>query len=429
MAVISACLLFTQSCVKYQAHELNPVQAEQQFRARTPPVPLNAVTLTDFALQFSNELAVARARAAVTSAALLTARQRINPSISLDGGRNKTPDSVSTYSVSPAFTIETAGKRGYRILEAQKLAEAARISVYEAEWQARSRLRAALLSYWAAQQKFQSLQLENSAAIEIAAIYTKRLALGEASAPELNAVLADQAVAALSLRVADGEATRAVAALAAAAGLPAAALEAKPIDLAAFGNAPLPEPLPLLAVQKAGLLHRADIRRSLIEYEAADARLRLMLANQYPNITLSPAYAFQEGFPAYTLGSIIESLPLFHRNQGPIAEQEAVRLQMEAQFKALQARAVGETELALRQYTAALSEWRGAKDTVTALQQQKEAAVVAAFKAGEKDRLDVTQARLSTLTAQRSQQDALHRAHAALLALEDAVQSSPETTP
>ena len=189
----------------------------------------------------------------------------------------------------------------------------------------------------------------------------------------------------------------------------------------------------MLSVQKAGLLHRADVRRSLIEYEAAEARLRLALANQYPNITLSPAYAFQEGFPAYTLGSVIESLPVFHRNQGPIAEQEALRQQLETQFSALEAKIVGDTDLALRRYNTSVREWREAQDKVTALQQQREDAVIVAFRAGDKDRLDVAQARLETLTARRSQTEALIRAQNALLSLEDAVQSEiapnrPETT-
>ena len=434
---VFACLLIYSGCIKYQPHELNPIQSEAQFRARTLPAGvLNPETLTKAAIELSPDLDVARARAAVTSAAVITARQRINPSLSLDGGYNRTPESVSTYSVSPAFTIETAGKRGYRILEAAKLAEASRIAVYEAEWQVRSHVRAALVAYWAASQKRELLRTEQILRDEISGIYEKRVAVGEASRPEWNAARSEQAGTALNLRNSETEMAQALSAVAAATGLPIAAFDGKPLDLEAFGTVALPEALPLFSVQKAGLLHRADIRRSLVEYEAADARLRLVLANQYPNITLSPSYSFQEGFPAYVLGSAIESLPLLHRNQGPIAEQEAVRLQMEAQFKALQGKVIGETESALGQYRAAVGEWTATKDTLSSLQERREAAVLTGFRAGELDRLDVAQARLATLAARRTEREALFRIQTALGALEDAVQSPlgaltanrPETT-
>jgi cobalt-zinc-cadmium efflux system outer membrane protein len=417
-----ACLLFLSGCVKYQPHVLNPVRTESQFRARSLEAKPDPESLTTYAMEFSPEVAVAQAKVAMTEAALITARQRINPSVSGDGGYNRTPDSVSTYSVSPAFTIETAGKRGYRILEAEKLAEASRIAVYETAWQVRSRVRAALVNYWAAQRRLALLQSENDVRVGIAGIYEKRVELGAASNPEWNAARADQAALAVSLRNAQGEVAQAMAAIAAAAGLPVTALDGKELDLSTFDNAGAPASLPLLALQKAGLLHRADIRRSLIEYESEDARLRLVLANQYPNITLSPSYAFQEGFPAYTLGAALTSLPMLHRNQGPIAEQEAARRESEARFVALQAKVVGDTELARRQYAAAVTEWNMAKEMVT-LQVQREAAVQAAFRAGENDRLDVALARLAILAAQRVQADVLTRAQTALGLLEDAVQS------
>ena len=87
----------------------------------------------------------------------------------------------------------------------------------------------------------------------------------------------------------------------------------------------------------------------------------------------------------------------------------------------------------MRRYNASVREWRETQDKVMALQQQREDAITAAFRAGDKDRLDVAQARLETLTARRSQAEALIRAHNALLSLEDAVQSEiapnrPETT-
>ncbi len=170
------------------------------------------------------------------------------------------------------------------------------------------------------------------------------------------------------------------------------------------------------------MLHRADIRRMLAEYGAADARLRLEIANQYPNVSLTPAYSLQEGFAAYTLGSAIDSLPIFHYNQGPIAEAEAARAEIRARFVALQAGAIGDTESAIRQYRAAVQQWLEARDHLQVVQHQRESAVLAAFHEGEADRLDLTLARSFTLAADQTRLDALLRVQNALGALENAVQ-------
>ena len=420
---ISVCLLLESNCAKYQPRALNPVQSEADLRARTAPSKLDAATVTAAALQYSGDLAVARAKVAEAEAAVITAGQRVNPSVSAEGGYNRTPESVAAYAFAPTFTIETAGKRGYRILVAQKSAEAARIAMRETEWQVRSRVRAALVGYCFAQRRAESLRAEQTVRAEITAIFEKRVALGEASNPDLNAARAEEAALRANLRSAEGEVGQSLTAIATATGLPESAFEGRAIDLAFYETPPSPDTLALAQVQKAGLLHRADILRTLTEYEAADARLRLALANQYPNITLSPTYTFQEGFPAYTLGSALESLPVFHRQRGPIAEAEAARREVEARFTALQAQALGETQAALFQYEAAVKEWRGVRDELEPAQTKREAATTASFRAGESDRLDVAQSRLATIAAARTRIEAAARAQTALGLLEDAVQS------
>jgi cobalt-zinc-cadmium efflux system outer membrane protein len=437
-----ALLCLETSCIKYQPHELNPVLTEQQFRARSldspglaefvrkenaliawPPTRLDPETLTYIAYYFSPSLEVARAKAGAANAAVQTARQRPNPSLNANGGYNPTPDSVATYGLSLSLTIETAGKRGYRILEARKLAEASRIAVYEAAWQVRSAIRGALVSWWSASRTLELLRAENTLRTEVVAIYSKRVELGEAAVPELSVARSEQLALAVNVLNAEGEVSKALSAIAQASGLPLSLLQHAPLDLAAFSKIPAPDSLPVLQMQRAGLVHRADIRRTLLEYEAADADLRLALANQYPNIPLNPAYGLQEGFPQYTLGAILESLPVFHRNQGPIAEREATRRVLEAQFKALQAQVAGKTESAVLEYRAAAGEWLEEHDALLRVHQQREAMVMSAFRAGDRDSLDVAQARLLTIAAQKEELDALLRAHNALSALEDAVQA------
>jgi outer membrane protein TolC len=119
------------------------------------------------------------------------------------------------------------------------------------------------------------------------------------------------------------------------------------------------------------------------------------------------------------------SVPLFHRNRGPIAEAEARRKRVEQRFIALQATAIGELEEALAQYRAALVEFEET-GTMVGVARNREAASRRALAVGEGDRLGLATARLQTVTAEHARLDALMRVRTALGALEDAVQQPLE---
>jgi outer membrane protein TolC len=172
-------------------------------------------------------------------------------------------------------------------------------------------------------------------------------------------------------------------------------------------------------------LHRADIRRSLLEYAAAEARLRLEIANQYPDVQLSPGYAFDEGHHKITFGPGFP-IPLLNRNRGPIAEAEARRAEAEARFDALQARAIGEMEMALARYRGGLVELGDAGERLGRIQQVREAAMRRAVEAGEEDRLALAGVRVESAVAARARLDALRRVQSALGDLEDAVEQPLE---
>jgi outer membrane protein TolC len=432
-------------CIHYRARPLSPPHIEDQYRARTldnpalaafvgtqtgqspttwPPPLADLDTLTLIAYFYQPDLDVARAKFVAAEAALITARQRVNPSISGDAGYSKNPESAVTYAAAAAFTIETAGKRGYRIMQAEQVAEAARLSFVEAGWQVRSRVRAALIASLFTQRRLDLLRSDSSVRTDIVEIFEKRRAAGEAATPELDVVRADLTATEVALRQSEGEIAQTLSALETSAGLPPSALAHTTITFARLEKPIEEQSLALKQVQRAGLLHRADVRRTLAEYAAADARLRLEIANQYPNIQLSPSYAFQEGFADYTLGIGLSALPILHRQRGPIAEADAQRRQVETQFRALQSRAIGEMEQALRQYRAAVAEWHEAEDKFLHIQQDREAAARSALTTGEGDRLAVDIARLLTIAANRSRLDALQRAQTALGALEDSMQHS-----
>jgi outer membrane protein TolC len=100
-------------------------------------------SLTLAAFYFSPELDVARAQWATARAAMRTAGQRPNPSLSVAPQYNTTTFSPSPWiaAVNLDLPLETAGKRGHRIAQARHLSDAAKLNIASTAWQVRGRLR------------------------------------------------------------------------------------------------------------------------------------------------------------------------------------------------------------------------------------------------------------------------------------------------
>jgi len=434
-------------CVAYRPRRIEPPRLEQEFRNRSltdsglndfvqsavrgvptpwPPVSLDLQSITWIAIYYSPDVRLARAQMRVAEEQIVAAGARPNPSLSGEAGYNTSPESKALFSLLPNFTIQTAGKRGYRILQVERLAEAARLAVSEAGWRARSRARTALVDYLISVRRRDLLRKEEQLRSEIVRIFDRRLEVGEAARPELDVFRVDLVTAQSALLAIEGEMGRAHAALASSIGVPRAAIEGTPVEWPRIDSPPLEGGLPLQALQRAGLLHRIDVRRLVAEYAAADATLRLEVARQYPDIQIGPGYTFEEGFSRYIFAGGLAPVPLFHRNRGMIAVAEAERARVETQVEAAQAQAIGEIERALAQYRAATAEWSEAARRLIAIRREREEAAVKALEAGEGDRLAVAMTRLESVTAERARLDALARVQAALGALEDAVQQPLE---
>ena len=434
------------SCVKYRPVALNPPALEREYRARSlttaalveflrqngqaqsawPPSSLDLRTLALVAYFYNPDLAVARSRLAAADAGVAVAGLRPAPSIAVEGGYNPNPESRALYGVLPSFTIETAGKRGLRILQAQKMVESAKAGLAESGWLVRSRVRTSLFNYLLAERRKALLEAEVAVRAEIVAIFDKRVAVGEAPRPELDIYRVDLLTARSGLDTATGELVQARMALASAVGLSGEALAGLGFRAPEFDAPVAPAALPTLAVQKAGVLHRADIRRALADYGAADAVLQLEIARQYPDVQLTPSYSFEEGFARYVLNAALQPISGGRRSKALIAQAEAEREHVATQFEALQAQAIGEMDRALEQYKAAYLAWQTAGARLIEIQTQREAAARRALDAGEGDRLGLAIVRIESITAARAQLDALARLATALAAVEDSMQQPLE---
>ena len=429
--------LLLTGCVRYRPHPLDPPHSEQQFRTRSladpglvaflkradwPPAKLQLRDLYAVALYYSPDLDVARAHLRTAQAAIVTANTRPNPSLGIGGGYTNAPESPLVFYFTPSVILETGGKRAIRTLEAGKLAEAARVDVDAIAWHVLSRVRAAWVDYAMALRGVDVLNNEIRARNETIAILEKRLSVGEGARPEVESARALLIAVQVESRAASTAVGEAEANLAAAVGTPA---------LPAVDTSTLPETLadlPMGDIQKAGLLHRADVRRSLLEYAADEAALQLEIAKQRPDIQLNPGYNFDEGHHKITFGPGFD-IPVFNLNKGPIAEAEARRAEAEARFNALQAQAIGEMETALARYKGTRTELNDADRTLVAIETTRTAAMQRAVTAGEEDRLSLSGVRIEGAVAARARLEAERRLQSALGALEDAVQQPLEPGP
>lgn len=432
---------FLVGCIRYHAKPLNPVQYQTDFLARMlqdpglaafvrangasdavwPPTSLTLEDADLIAAYYNPDMAVARAQLDSAKAAVITAGGRPNPELAGAAGYETVSGRPIALHFDLGLPIETAGKRHYRILAAQKQLGVAGIELQEAEWNTYTKARDAWFEDASAQQSAVAYHAEAVERDRAVSLLEQRLAVGEVSQPVVSQARVAESQAVLASVAAEGRKQTAQADLAAALGIPAIAVEKMAPDPSQFIPPPALESLPFFSVQQKGLLNRLDVRRVELEYAAAEAQLHLAIAQQYPDVQLNPTYDYQEGFHLYSFGPSIP-VPVLNRNRGPIAEANAHRAATQARFERLQDQAIGEMQHALAQYKIALIQYHEANERLLVLEQQQERRTERAVQLGSEDQLTLTDARVEKAVAQRARADALQRAWLAYAALENSVQ-------
>src|SRR5512136_2743721 len=105
-------------CARYHPRPLDPPRLEREYRSRSlaaeglrayvesnvtprpsgwPPDSLDLPLLTALAFYYNPELDVARARAKIAEAAVVTAGGRVNPSLNTGGGYSNNPESALVF--------------------------------------------------------------------------------------------------------------------------------------------------------------------------------------------------------------------------------------------------------------------------------------------------------------------------------------------
>ena len=429
--------MLLSGCMPFSSKPISPAASGAGFDARSlnspglrsvlqqhgiSPEPRWSLTQLAAAANVLNpELAVLRAKVRTAEAALQTAGESPNPVFSLKPGYNNSAAGISPWIIEPGLdiTIETGGKRDARRAAAAARVRTARLEYLAASWKTRGDVRRALLAIHTAQATRVQYQSQETAQADAARLLELRFKDGGATAQEVAVARIPLSLTRVSKYDTELLAAKSRGQLANAVGIPASALTGAALDFLEVTI--LPPPASAKAMRGHAITHRADILAALSDYAASEETLRLEVAKQYPDIKLGPGYKLDQTANKWTLGIGFE-LPLFHQHQGAIAEAEARRAEAAARFMAVQARAMGEIDIALAVYRAARGKAEAAGSLADDVKRQT-AAATRLNADGEISRLDVTQRRVEQSAADLTREQARLSAYESAGALEDALET------
>ena len=321
--------------------------------------------------------------------------------------------------------IETAKKRDIRIENAGHLSEAAKLEIAQTAWQLHNQVAQNLNEYQFNQQQVKLLTEEQSRRQEIVAIYQKRLTLGAASNVELSTAKLQLQTTTSELIASEQNKLVLLSKLASNLGIPLNKVTAMNLSNGDDTQQTLNNQNIPTDIQASALLNRLDIRIALEKYASAESKLKLEIARQYPDINISPGYAYEFSDRVWSLG-LSSLLTLLNKNKVAIAEAKALREVEAAQFTALQSKVISDTNIA----NAGLIQAKLALDNQMQMlkqQQNNSQRMARKFAAGEIDRLELTYAKLEGNVAERNLALANFQLKTALSQLENTLQKSLST--
>ena len=386
--------------------------------------------LTAAAVWFDADIAVARARWRQAVAAETTAAQRAQPVLARELAWDTQPDgdeeSPLTVGFSVALPLAAADRRTARLALARAETDALAFETMRGGWERRAALRRAAVDCHAAEFRLADARARRDVLERIVALHERRRALGEAGVGAVSRARRDAGDAAREEAGLAGDRETCRGRLAAALGLPVAAvaalhLDMRSLEVAVAGAAPPPD------ARRAALTGRLDIRAALARHAAAEARLALEVARLHPEITLEPGLFWDQGGLVWSLGSQI-GLGFLFANRGPVAEAAAAREAAARAVLAQQADVLAELAAADAELAAA----RLRRDSARAALRRAEdlRSVAEARRAGgEAGRLAVLEAELGVVAASSAETEARLAIMAAAAAYEDVLERSATGAP
>jgi len=382
------------------------------------------------ALQLNPQLAEERAEVAAAAAAERTAAERPNPGMQLFAEylTSAAQSGAWLYGLSLDFLLRRPGERARAREQAALQTALAQSDLAESIWQVRAQLRQALLDAAAAQDESALLDELIRAREALLEVDRSRLRLGDIARPELLTDELELSRARQRQQQSRAQVADAAVRLAAAVGVPRAALEGVPLrwrDWAAIDT------LTVITPQRwrsEALIARPQIVHALREYDLAEVGLQNEVARRWPQLHVTPAYAWGgDGVRADTLYEIATEggaalsfeLPLLNQHQGPIGEAVARRTAAGEHLKAAQAQLFAQIDRAEVAWPAAREAWLEMQ-SLAALAARQRQAEQRSLELGAGERSSVVSAQIGALDAQLSLLQAAYAAEIAFGALEDA---------
>lgn len=327
----------------------------------------------------------------------ISAAQAPNPDMTLQSEYARHDSHPWLYGVSFDWLLRSSKQRRLGVEMAQLDTSNARLQLMDHAWAVRRALSAALSDWESARRRAGLLDRLAGAQDRLIELEERRVKIGEDAPSEL--ITSRQGRIQIELQQAELHALAgaAQAGAAKALGLPPAALDGLRFAWPDWGDPPPVDEGRERGAREQALLSRADLAAAIGDYAAAEARLQLAVARQYPQFTLSPGYYWDHGIAKFPL-DVGFTLPL-NRNRGEIAEARAGRELAGQHMLALQAQIYGEVAAAERQEQIARESSNVAERRLTEAHRQLQQADLA-LRLGATDAHDLLDAQIIATQAE-----------------------------
>ncbi|HEX6964359.1 MAG TPA: TolC family protein [Gemmatimonadaceae bacterium] len=377
------------------------------------------------ALYFRADVTEAQRTLAAARAAEITAGARPAPSATATADRAERPDEGNptpwSFSLTAGWTLELGGKRAARIAHARAVTLASRLRLEADAWEIAQSARQAAVVALGAKRELADASAERAGLDSVRTLLHARFVEGRLTSTDVARAETDVQTSAVAVADAARANTAARIALARTLAVPLREVESLPIREESNSACAALDTLAPDSLEARALTTRADVGAALADYSAAEADLALAIAQQYPDITIGPGIAWEQGIQRWVLSLAIPSIAV-NRARGPIAEARARRAAQAARVAFVQDSILAAVDSSVAACRTTRADVASADSLVSATRAQL-ALANAAYQRGEIGQTEIAFAHLAVRRAERTREEAVRRGVLAGIMLEQAAGS------
>lgn len=338
-----------------------------------------------------------------------------NPDVELEVADRRGPEgSTIDRGLSLSQEVELGGQRRHRVAVASEELGATEASLLREKRLLAFHVESAFAEAVRARELLSVAETDAALAQEVLDFSRRRLERGATTQIEVNLAQASAGRAERGVERARAAYASARGRLAELAGLDPST-PPEPLGDLAF---PQDEPPPLAELLEDAFKNRGDLKSGLRMEQAAEAAVRLALAERRPNLLVGGFVEREESTDDIFGVTIGVSLPLFQRNQGRIAERRAARERLRHEQDALRLAVEQQVTTALYDFRAARSAAEHLRDQVLGTLEENVDLLQKSFEAGRIGATEVVTLRREFVASRREYVEALADAALARAALD-----------